>query len=207
VRQKKDEPRKRKLLPGRRSGYTQKAKIAGHSLFIRTGEYADGKLGEIFLDMHKEGATFRSLLNSFAIAVSLGLQYGVPLEEYVDAFAYSRFEPSGIVNEHDHIKMATSVIDLIFRDLGFSYLDRIDLVHVRPKSLTDKNPKTDTNDDDIEVPQTDTYRDLSTQETSSNIARVKGYDGNACPGCGHFTLVRNGSCLKCETCGDTTGCS
>jgi ribonucleoside-diphosphate reductase alpha chain len=125
----------RKSLPNRRLGYTQKAKIGGHSIFIRTGEYDDGSLGEIFLDMHKEGAAFRSLLNSFAIAVSLGLQYGVPLEEYVDAFSFSRFEPNGIVRGHDYVKMSTSVIDFIFRDLAISYLKRTDLGQVNADDL------------------------------------------------------------------------
>jgi ribonucleoside-diphosphate reductase alpha chain len=125
----------RRSLPNRRVGYTQKAKIAGHSIFIRTGEYDDGRLGEIFLDMHKEGAAFRSLLNSFAIAVSLGLQYGVPLDEYVDAFTFSRFEPNGMVQGHEYIKMATSVLDYVFRDLAIAYQDRYDLGQVKPEDL------------------------------------------------------------------------
>ncbi|TFG84257.1 MAG: adenosylcobalamin-dependent ribonucleoside-diphosphate reductase, partial [Spirochaetales bacterium] len=125
----------RRSLPNRRSGYTQKAKIAGHSIFLRTGEYDDGRLGEIFLDMHKEGAAFRSLLNSFAIAVSLGLQYGVPLEEYVDAFTFSRFEPNGMIQGHEYIKMATSVLDYVFRDLAIAYQERYDLGQVKPEDL------------------------------------------------------------------------
>jgi len=125
----------RKPLPARRAGYTQKAKISGHSIFLRTGEYKDGRLGEIFLDMYKEGAAFRSLLNSFAIAISLGLQYGVPLKEFVDAFVFTRFEPNGIVVGHDNIKMATSVLDFIFRDLAFNYLKRTDIVQVKPEDL------------------------------------------------------------------------
>ena len=127
--------KKRNPLPAKRFGYTQKAKIGGHSIFLRTGQYEDGTLGEIFLDMHKEGAAFRSLLNSFAIAVSLGLQYGVPLEEYVDAFTFTRFEPNGMVSGHDHIKMTTSVLDFIFRDVALSYLGRTDLVQVKPDDL------------------------------------------------------------------------
>ena len=127
--------KRRTPLPAKRFGYTQKAKIGGHSIFLRTGQYEDGTLGEIFLDMHKEGAAFRSLLNSFAIAVSLGLQYGVPLEEYVDAFTFTRFEPNGMVSGHDHIKMTTSVLDFIFRDLALSYLGRTDLVQVKPDDL------------------------------------------------------------------------
>src|SRR5205085_12193141 len=121
---------RRLKLPNRRTGYTQKATIAGHNLYVRTGEYEDGRLGEIFIDMHKEGAAFRSVMNCFAIAVSLGLQYGVPLDEYVDAFIYTRFEPSGRVIGNDHIKMVTSVIDYIFRELAICYLDRLDLAHL-----------------------------------------------------------------------------
>ncbi|MEI6882806.1 MAG: vitamin B12-dependent ribonucleotide reductase, partial [Bacteroidota bacterium] len=124
--------RERKDLPARRGGFTQKAKINGQTIFVRTGDYSDGSLGEIFIDMHKEGASFRSLMNCFAIAVSIGMQYGVPLEEYVDKFTFTRFEPAGMVTGHDHIKSATSVIDYIFRVLGFEYLGREDLVHVKP---------------------------------------------------------------------------
>jgi ribonucleoside-diphosphate reductase alpha chain len=193
----------RKPLPTRRSGYTQKAKIAGHSLFLRTGEYADGSLGEIFLDMHKEGAAFRSLLNSFAIAISLGLQYGVPLEEFVDAFTFTRFEPNGVVVGHENIKMATSVIDFIFRDLAFSYLKRTDLVQVKPDDLISTSTMEKQED------QTDSWnRDNSGGSAEqAQEARHLGYEGDPCPECGHFTLVRNGTCLKCETCGGTTGCS
>ena len=125
----------RRRLPNRRKGYTQKAKVGGHKVYLRTGEYEDGRLGEIFIDMHKEGAAFRSLMNSFAIAISIGLQYGVPLEEFVDAFAFTRFEPAGPVQGNDTIKMATSVLDYIFRELAISYLDRNDLAHVDPNEL------------------------------------------------------------------------
>jgi ribonucleoside-diphosphate reductase alpha chain len=185
---------KRKPLPTRRDGYTQKAKIGNHSLFLRTGNYEDGALGEIFLDMHKEGAAFRSLLNSFAISVSLGLQYGVPLEEFVDAFTFTRFEPNGMVRGHDNIKMATSVLDFIFRDLAVSYLKRSDLAQVKPE--------------DLEVTGTASESIQKTElPTRAQMARIQGYEGDPCPTCGHFTLVRNGTCLKCETCGSTTGCS
>ncbi|HQK33364.1 MAG TPA: adenosylcobalamin-dependent ribonucleoside-diphosphate reductase [Spirochaetales bacterium] len=200
----------RNPLPNKRSGYTQKAKIGGHSIFIRTGEYDDGRLGEIFLDMHKEGAAFRSLLNSFAISVSIGLQYGVPLDEYIDAFTFTRFEPNGMVQGHEYIKMATSVLDYVFRDLAINYRERYDLGQIKPDDLnaTATNSKTE-------------YKKLhnhenTTVEVSSNendyqeelaIARMKGYEGDPCPVCGHLTLVRNGTCLKCETCGSTTGCS
>src|SRR5690606_25471037 len=126
---------KRRRLPHRRAGYTQKAVVGGHKVYLRTGEYEDGTLGEIFLDMHKEGAAFRSLMNCFAIAVSLGLQHGVPLEEFVDAFVFTRFEPNGIVQGHHKIKMVTSVIDYVFRDLAISYLDRTDLWQVSDEDL------------------------------------------------------------------------
>ena len=191
--------KKRHLLPNRRRGYTQKAKIGGHSVFLRTGEYEDGSLGEIFLDMHKEGAAFRSLLNCFAIAVSLGLQYGVPLEEFVDAFIFTRFEPNGIVLGHDHIKIATSVIDFIFRDLAFNYLRRGDLVQVKPSDLITTGT--------LETPGKVKTAEEAADSSQHSFARQIGYEGDPCPECGHFTLVRNGSCLKCETCGSTTGCS
>src|SRR5580692_2211421 len=126
------EIRSRERMPDRRKGYTQKAVVGGHKLYLRTGEYDDGRLGEIFIDMHKEGAALRSLLNNFAIAVSLGLQYGVPLDEYVDAFTFTRFEPSGPVQGNDSIKFATSILDYVFRELAVSYMERFDLAHVDP---------------------------------------------------------------------------
>ena len=124
--------REREKLPDRRKGYTQKAVVGGHKVYLRTGEYDDGRLGEIFIDMHKEGAALRSLINNFAIAISLGLQYGVPLEEYVDAFTFTRFEPPGPVQGNDTIKYATSILDYVFRELAISYLERFDLAHVDP---------------------------------------------------------------------------
>ncbi|MDR1353510.1 MAG: vitamin B12-dependent ribonucleotide reductase [Treponema sp.] len=236
----KDARRVRKPLPNRRSGYTQKAKIGGHSIFIRTGEYDDGSLGEIFLDMHKEGAAFRSLLNSFAIVVSLGLQYGVPLEEYVDAFTFSKFEPNGLVQGHDYVKMATSVIDYIFRDLAISYLKRTDLGQVKPEDLMTTSTKEDAGDflPDLHLHRTRKAEaktiggapKAKAAESAEKApaagaapasapspaygeaakivqARIKGYEGDPCPACGSFTLVRNGTCMKCDTCGGTTGCS
>ena len=234
----------RKSLPNRRKGYTQKAKIAGHSVFLRTGEYDDGGLGEIFLDMHKEGAAFRSILNSFAIAVSLGLQYGVPLEEYIDAFTFTRFEPNGMVQGHDYLKMATSVLDYIFRDLAISYLDRYDLGQIKPEDLVStslqtrsgmnlqnhksafENGKSEHPAKPVQTPSSpvSTFQPvlsaseeaaepkaassfLSAEIKSMRSARQKGYEGDPCPVCGHLTLVRNGTCLKCDTCGSTTGCS
>jgi ribonucleoside-diphosphate reductase alpha chain len=127
--------RERHRLPNRRSGYTQKAVVGGHKVYLRTGEYEDGTLGEVFLDMHKEGAAFRSLMNCFAIAISLGLQHGVPLEEFVDAFVFTRFEPNGMVKGNDAIKMSTSVIDYVFRELAITYLGRTDLSHVAEEDL------------------------------------------------------------------------
>jgi Ribonucleotide reductase, alpha subunit len=221
----------RRALPNRRKGYTQKAKIGGHSIFLRTGEYEDGALGEIFLDMHKEGAAFRSILNSFAIAVSLGLQYGVPLEEYVDAFTFTRFEPNGMVNGHDYLKMATSVLDFIFRDLAISYLHRYDLGQVKPEdliststqSILDKGSQafesgkkqTPAKSENVvseprpKKPSAAAAPAPAKDQTVLLIraARQKGYEGDPCPVCGNLTLVRNGTCLKCETCGSTTGCS
>ncbi|HQQ72097.1 MAG TPA: adenosylcobalamin-dependent ribonucleoside-diphosphate reductase [Rectinema sp.] len=199
----------RRALPNRRKGYTQKAKIGGHSIFLRTGEYEDGSLGEIFLDMHKEGAAFRSILNSFAIAVSLGLQYGVPLEEYIDAFTFTKFEPNGIVSGHDYLKMATSVLDFIFRDLAISYLHRYDLGQIKPEDLIATSTQSLSNKTSSAFESG--KRHIPT-ERDTNIplireARQKGYEGDACPVCGNLTLVRNGTCLKCETCGSTTGCS
>ena len=126
----------RDKLPQRRKGYTQKAIIGGHKVYLRTGEYEDGKLGEIFIDMHKEGAGFRAMMNNFAIAVSVGLQYGVPLEEFVDAFTFTKFEPAGLVQGNDSIKNATSILDYIFRELAVSYLDRTDLAHVKPSGAS-----------------------------------------------------------------------
>lgn len=203
----------RHSLPNRRSGYTQKAKIGGHSVFLRTGEYDDGRLGEIFLDMHKEGAAFRSLLNSFAIAVSLGLQYGVPLDEYVDAFTFSRFEPNGMVQGHEYIKMATSVLDYVFRDLAISYQDRFDLGQVKPEDLNATNMQNGKAKRESErlaqeaADRSPSPMTAARPKDDSRKARMKGYEGDPCPVCGHLTLVRNGTCLKCETCGSTTGCS
>lgn len=220
---------KRKSLPNCRSGYTQKAYIGGHKIYLRTGEYADGTLGEVFIDMHKEGAAFRSLMNCFSIALSLGLQYGVPLEEFVDAFTFTRFEPNGIVQGHDNIKMSTSIIDYIFRDLAMRYLERYDLVHVAPEDLkadtvtgekTDDEPllaimeETTTTHPDGQVSvntqqvfSREANSDMMKEQKKRQQAKLKGYTGDACPDCGAFTMVRNGACLKCESCGGTTGCS
>ena len=286
--------RERERMPDRRKGYTQKAVVGGHKVYLRTGEYDDGRLGEIFIDMHKEGAALRSILNNFAIAVSLGLQYGVPLDEYVDAFTFTRFEPSGPVQGNEAIKYATSILDYVFRELAVSYLDRFDLAHVDPsqggfdalgkgveegrppaaaqyvskgltRSRTDKlgvisggggagggeprgnevrgigEPRGTASDGRVTALgrsepraefsgtaalKAEPERALSPAEQLEQLpfgkvahrvdaraaaaekraeAKAKGYEGEACGECGNFTLVRNGTCLKCDTCGSTTG--
>jgi ribonucleoside-diphosphate reductase alpha chain len=254
--------REREKLPGRRKGYTQKAIVGGHKVYLRTGEYDDGRLGEIFIDMHKEGATLRSLLNNFAIAISLGLQYGVPLDEYVEAFTFTRFEPAGPVQGNDVIKNATSILDYVFRELAISYLGRYELGHVDPneagygalgKGIEEGKPSravskgllrakgpmltavasggvgggSPTGGETASASNVTALRGPLTQgatalkaEADPNedkhahaiveqraAARAKGYEGEACPECHNFTMVRNGTCLKCDTCGGTTGCS
>lgn len=264
----------RKKLPTRRKGYTQKAVVGGHKVYLRTGEYDDGSLGELFIDMHKEGAAFRSLMNNFAIAISIGLQYGVPLEEFVEAYTFTRFEPSGIVEGNDAIKMSTSILDYLFRELAISYLGRNDLAHVdvddlridaigggeeqaeiasdevaeAPSALDNVINLTSTGyirSKNFEVLQgglsgmtmtgaveaqsamaggsasagvatsantVTTSAAASSSSSSSRAdkvmeARMKGYEGDSCTECGNFTLVRNGTCMKCDTCGSTSGCS
>jgi ribonucleoside-diphosphate reductase alpha chain len=241
---------KRRKLPFRRRGYTQKAKIGNHSVYLRTGEYENGQLGEIFIDMHREGAAFRSLMNCFAISISLGLQHGVPLEEFVDAFVYTRFEPNGIVIGNPNIKMTTSLIDYIFRELAVTYLNRNELAHIERDAELRTSPidsiskldkeadyeeeevyseriieevqpheqHTSAADDKNHEPEPDLYEQ---HVTASNVkhgesngkyemikeARMKGYTGDICQSCGSLTMVRNGTCLKCTTCGETSGCS
>jgi ribonucleoside-diphosphate reductase alpha chain len=279
----------RSKMPGRRKGYTQKASVGGHKVYLRTGEYDDGQLGEIFIDMHKEGAAFRSLMNNFAIAISLGLQYGVPLEEYVEAFTFTRFEPAGLVQGNETIKNATSILDYIFRELAVSYLGRNDLAHVDPREIVGETGlgSSDQETDeqlDLDLPEsvtkvvskgfmrgnlrlasggrghhaeseplnalstlqrgltaaypategatslyasegatalkTDTevmYQRTTVSETKVVAksrstdrvaeARLRGYEGVSCSECQNFTMVRNGTCLKCDTCGSTSGCS
>ena len=274
----------RRRLPHRRRGYTQKAIVGGHKVYLRTGEFQDGSLGEIFIDMHKEGASFRSLMNNFAISISIGLQYGVPLDEYVDAFTFTRFEPAGIVVNNDAIKMSTSILDYIFRELAISYLGRSDLSHAEAEDLLpdtigggeeqtvrapmpDRHGGTSAGPDDpvsagyvrsnllvlnggaggggsdergsresarrLETPGRGTpgpgnglsghaaatfskraqrgHQAAGSQSASGRDpllqARGKGYEGEACGDCGNFTLVRNGTCMKCVTCGATSGCS
>jgi len=242
----------RERLPHRRKGYTQKASVGGHKVYLRTGEYEDGRLGEIFIDMHKEGAAFRSLMNNFAIAVSIGLQYGVPLEEFVEAFTFTRFEPQGIVTGNDAIKMSTSILDYTFRELAISYLDRHDLGHVSMADLemdttgggeaqsalvnkvTSRGfirkqglvvyssgagqaasavataaPEAATSLKPAPAEATATAAVMGAASVTDQIqqARMQGYEGESCPECQNFTLVRNGTCLKCNTCGSTTCCS
>ncbi|WP_298558164.1 vitamin B12-dependent ribonucleotide reductase [uncultured Aliiroseovarius sp.] len=276
----KEVARGREKLPERRKGYTQKAIVGGHKVYLRTGEYEDGNLGEIFIDMHKEGAGFRAMMNNFAIAVSVGLQYGVPLEEFVDAFTFTKFEPAGMVQGNDSIKNATSILDYIFRELAVSYLDRTDLAHVKPQgasfddlgrgeeegvsnvqepsesaatkslevlkqisstgylrkrlpqelvvlrggmeaggtALTGTDPigalntlVPETAGETAVVEMSVTEATVSTGTVNTIDARTKakmqGYEGDPCGECGNYTLVRNGTCMKCNTCGSTTGCS
>jgi len=202
--------REREKLPSRRDGYTQKAIVAGHKVYLRTGQYPDGRLGEIFIDMHKEGAAFRSMMNAFAISVSLGLQHGVPLEEFVEAFTFFRFEPSGPVQGHDRIKTATSIIDFIFRDLAVTYLERNDLAHVDAPTVLSTDVGRGLFEgvtEEEEVVDEPEIERVTPVMTKRDMARMKGYTGNSCPNCSQLTMVRNGTCEKCESCGETTGCS
>ena len=285
----------RDRLPNRRQGYTQKAVVGGHKVYLRTGEFGDGRLGEIFIDMHKEGAAFRSMMNNFAIAISLGLQYGVPLEEYVDAFTFTKFEPAGMVQGNDAIKNATSILDYVFRELAVSYLGRYDLAHVDISDFSNTalgkgvkegktnlistgwtrgyKPKMSSQSPESKGPtvtsQISTKSNVTTLKTATTSApkaasletqgatalkaspevqtegkidnlfknapssaaapnkaetdsadeakkvaaerrrhaMMQGYTGDMCTECQNFTMVRNGTCLKCDTCGATSGCS
>lgn len=211
----------RKKLPNKRQGFTQKAKVGGQTIFVRTGDYADGTLGEIFIDMHKEGASFRSLMNCFSIAVSIGLQYGVPLEEYVDKFTFSRFEPSGMVEGHDNIKSATSIVDYIFRMLGFEYLNREDLVHIKPKheplgenkpqatvlpKVSAPAPESVASKQFVVNPEPAVAGNSTTYKSANHQTPPSLGDAPACKNCGNIT-VRSGTCYTCLTCGTTSGCS
>jgi ribonucleoside-diphosphate reductase alpha chain len=221
----------RRALPAKRRGFTQKAKINGQTIFLRTGEYADGALGEIFIDMAKEGATMRSMLNCFAISISIGLQYGVPLEEFVEKFVFTRFDPAGFV-EHPNIKSTTSIVDFIFRALGYEYLDRTDLVHVLDKPEV-MNTGTDDWDEPASAevtagkpskqPELSSLRVVASTPQSvkaqkqavkaesglgavNAAAKSMQSDAPACNTCGHIT-VRSGTCYKCLNCGNSMGCS
>ncbi|MER8822106.1 vitamin B12-dependent ribonucleotide reductase [Mesorhizobium sp. M0991] len=288
--------RDREKLPNRRKGYTQKAVVGGHKVYLRTGEFDDGRIGEIFIDMHKEGAAFRAMMNNFAIAISLGLQYGVPLEEFVEAFTFTKFEPAGMVQGNDAIKNATSILDYVFRELAVSYLGRNDLAHVdqsdfdktalgrginegkatpfskgltrgaspvklvsgmgaEPKGFAGSGSGTPARTaptafsgsnvltlkpasdeaiaykrdyeerarelvEDIVYAEASDPTELFTDEAAKEAAEAKalaanrrqqslmqGYTGNECSECHNFTMVRNGTCEKCDTCGATSGCS
>lgn len=202
----------RRKLPDRRKGYIQKAAVGGHKVYIHTGEYEDGELGEIFIDMHKEGAAFRSLMNNFAIAISIGLQYGVPLDEFVDAFVFTRFEPAGRVTGNDSIRSATSILDYIFRELGVSYLDRHELANAAPDGGADG---LDEKPEGEAVPAArfiskgfargsapDNLVVLPFGKKAEPDARpVAATEAVACPACGDFSLQRRGGAWVCDTCG------
>ena len=210
-------------MPQKRYGFIQEAKVGGHKVFLRTGEYEDGTLGEIFIDMYKEGAGYRSLLNCFAMSISKGLQYGVPLEEYVDTFTFTRFEPSGVVTGNENIKNSTSIVDYIFRVLGYEYLNRTDLVHVitatthETTKVSEKTvPETSKQLNSAvsiqtRLPQTTAYAEIAiTGDVDANKvkdAKAQGYTGEQCTNCGSMKVKRNGSCAVCIECGETTGCS
>ena len=209
--------RPRFLLPERRVGWTQEARIAGHKVYLRTGEYPDGTLGEVFIDIAKEGATLKGVLGCFAIAVSKGLQYGVPLEEFVDTFTFQTFEPRGMVEGHENIKMSNSIIDYVFRALGLEYLDRTDIVQVPPKDTavqkTAPVAKTETapvaKTETAPVAKTETAPVEQAENSVATVQEVLGDmmgDAPACNECGHIT-IRNGSCYKCLNCGNSLGCS
>jgi ribonucleoside-diphosphate reductase alpha chain len=209
----------RKKLPYKRRGFTQKAKVGGQTLFIRTGEYNDGKLGEIFIDIHKEGATLRSLMNNFAIAISIGLQYGVPLEEYVGKFTFTKFEPAGPVYGHPNIKSSSSLIDFVFRLLGFEYLGMTELGHIKDEPETDNTTPQDSLETSTEInavkeamktaPVIDNQvAATSSSSTNSTDGFMKSQqsDSPTCNVCGHLT-IRSGTCYKCLNCGNSLGCS
>jgi ribonucleoside-diphosphate reductase alpha chain len=272
--------RDREVMPQRRKGYTQKAIVGGHKVYLHTGEYEDGRLGEIFIDMHKEGTALRAMMNNFAIAVSTGLQYGVPLEKFVEAFTFTRFEPAGLVQGNQSIKNATSILDYVFRELAVSYLGRHDLAHVEPsdigfdalgkgvddgsapppapvlpaskvlssgfvrRNLNTRNvvvmptsaPVSGSPAHALQMRATESYGTSALAVAEARVAevhvhehheehvhvhaapqamelsrrteaRMKGYEGDSCNECGNYTMVRNGTCLKCDTCGSTSGCS
>jgi ribonucleoside-diphosphate reductase alpha chain len=214
--------RSRRRLPDRRKGYIQKASVGGHKVYLHTGEYEDGELGELFIDMHKEGAAFRSLMNNFAIAVSLGLQHGVPLHEFVDAFVFTKFEPAGPVTGNDSIKSATSILDYIFRELGVSYLGRDDLANGDSGQFNadglgwGKSRADDEVDDggpDPVLASKFISKGFSRGVAPDNLVfasfgrrRVEGVDrpgveGEMCPACGDLSLARRGGMTVCDTCG------
>jgi ribonucleoside-diphosphate reductase alpha chain len=204
-------------LPKRRRGFTQEARVGGHKIYLRTGEYEDGTLGEIFIDLHKEGAAFRSIMNCFAMAVSVGLQYGVPLDAFVDQYTFTRFEPQGVVEGHENIRMATSIVDYLFRTLGIAYLQRYELAHVPPSDASPTQDPVESKAQEamaataLASPTASAWTEPAPQVASRGSAldaQLEDMMGDApvCDGCGHIT-VRNGACYKCLNCGNSMGCS
>ncbi len=210
----------RKKLPAKRHGFVREAVVGGHKVFLRTGEYEDGGLGEIFIDMYKEGASFKGLLNCFAVLTSKALQYGVPLEELVDTFTFTRFEPAGVVIGHEAIRNSTSILDYVFRVLGYEYLGRTDFIHVKSVDETPEQPlasfnspptltRKKENGEATHKPQPELVlsEKRSTRNDTAKQARAKGYTGEMCGSCGSSRVKRNGTCTVCEDCGTTSGCS
>tara|TARA_A100001035_G_scaffold45767_1_gene32633 strand:- start:140 stop:967 length:828 start_codon:yes stop_codon:yes gene_type:complete len=215
-----DQERIRNKLPDRRKGYTQKASINNHKVYLRTGEYMDGSIGEIFIDMHKEGAAFRSLMNNFAISVSIGLQYGVPLEEFVEAFTFTKFEPSGEVKGNAEIKFTTSILDYIFKELAISYLGRDDLSNQTSNQITELIPQNDDSNYKTENAETvlknftskgyirkknfdgnlTLISNQNTSEETEKIKHIKNFEGDPCDRCGNFTVYKEENQIKCLTC-------
>ena len=206
----------RRYLPKRRKGYIREAYVGGHKVFLRTGEYEDGSLGEVFIDMYKEGASFKGLLNCFAVLASKALQYGMPLEELVDSFTFTRFEPAGTVQGHNAIKNSTSILDYVFRSIGYDYLGRKDFVHVKAvDELLDgdegKQKSNGTSDTaKVAEPALLVHAESShtlARQSQAYQAKVQGYTGEQCENCGSMRVKQNGTCKVCEDCGMTTGCS
>jgi ribonucleoside-diphosphate reductase alpha chain len=206
----------RRMLPKRRKGYIREAHVGGNKVFLRTGEYEDGSLGEVFIDMYKEGASFKGLLNCFAVLASKALQYGMPLDELVDSFTFTRFEPAGAVQGHNAIKNSTSILDYVFRSIGYDYLGRKDFVHVKAVdevSGGDQDAKMNGNGSTdlhhVAEPALTHHAAESSSGLKSQIlqARVQGYTGEQCENCGSMRVRQNGTCKVCEDCGTTTGCS
>jgi ribonucleoside-diphosphate reductase alpha chain len=208
----------RRMLPKRRKGFIREAYVGGHKVFLRTGEYEDGSLGEIFIDMYKEGASFKGLLNCFAVLASKALQYGMPLEELVDSFTFTRFEPAGAVQGHNAIKNSTSILDYVFRSIGYDYLGRKDFVHVKAVDEVPEVPasgngnghaaKAKAPEPELAVHAAKPHHDeKSVLKSQAAQARVQGYTGEQCENCGSVRVKQNGTCKVCEDCGMTTGCS
>lgn len=215
----------RRMLPKRRKGYIREAYVGGHKVFLRTGEYEDGSLGEVFIDMYKEGASFKGLLNCFAVLASKALQYGMPLEELVDSFTFTRFEPAGMVQGHNVIRNATSILDYVFRSIGYDYLGRKDFVHVKAVDEISSEESFPEGEDGLSngltVPEASAAAGQTRkaavahagQEPSGVVdtqviqAKVQGYSGEQCENCGSMRVRQNGTCKVCEDCGMTTGCS